>query len=374
MKINIYQVNSDRDAHNVKFFGYDMLEKFQGTTEINSAIYDKVYSGSVKAKSLEDVYRIFNQEHPAEYQAHSLSVSDVVQVVIGNSDTKCGFYFCDSFGFKQIAFEPNKAKERDTIKAIFLEPGKEAKAVDILYDLKDLQYLVRGSIEVAQEFEDDACIICNAEGKLQGLPENRALREPEKTVDLPYSQMTKAFREAESKDDGMHTEGYIIFSQDSFDTEYPLEARTYAVSSNNKAFQAGMGGYSIYGSSLDGSDPIVRLDAYMADEKGGKDGWKIERCYMKEPGAVLDYLAGNALIIQRKGEDFTSLSVEQMKHYMETFRFPEHITLENGKACATPYNPQKQTDSLSSIVDAANRKKAYSDQMSTTLDSSEPQR
>lgn len=374
MKINIYQVNSYRDEHNVKFFGYDMLEKVQGTFEINSAIYDKVYSGSVKAKSLEDVYRIFNEEHPAEYQAHSLSVSDVVQVIEGNSDTKQGFYFCDSFGFKKIAFDPDKAKERDTIKAILLEPGKEAKAVDILYGLKDLQYLVRGSIEIAQEFEDGALIICNAEGKLQGLPENRALRGPEKTIDMSYAQMTKAFREAESKGDGMHAVGYVVFSSDSFDIAYPLEARTYAISSNNKAFQAGMGGYSIYGSSLDGSDPIVRLDAYMANEKGGKDGWKIERCYMKEPGIVLDYLAGNALILQQKGEDFASLSADQVKHYMEAFRFPEHITLENGKACAIPYNPQKQTESLSKIVDDVVKKKASNIQKGTAFDHSEPQR
>ena len=42
---------------------------------------------------------------------------------------------------------------------------------------------------------------------------------------------------------------------------------------------ANMGGYSIYGGSLDGSDPCVRLEQYMADECGGKNGWKVERCY-----------------------------------------------------------------------------------------------
>ena len=41
-----------------------------------------------------------------------------------------------------------------------------------------------------------------------------------------------------------------------------------------------MGGYSIYASSLDGSDPCVRLEQYMASEYGGKNGWQIERCYM----------------------------------------------------------------------------------------------
>ena len=44
--------------------------------------------------------------------------------------------------------------------------------------------------------------------------------------------------------------------------------------------QDNIGGYSIYASSLDGSDPCVRLEQYMASEYGGKNGWQIERYYM----------------------------------------------------------------------------------------------
>ena len=47
---------------------------------------------------------------------------------------------------------------------------------------------------------------------------------------------------------------------------------------NNKAFIPGMGGYSVYGSSIDGSDIGVRLDRYMCSD----DPWEIERCYMKK--------------------------------------------------------------------------------------------
>ena len=49
------------------------------------------------------------------------------------------------------------------------------------------------------------------------------------------------------------------------------------VSSNNKAFISGAGGYSIYGSCLDGTDQCVRLEEYMR----GENAWKIDRCYMK---------------------------------------------------------------------------------------------
>ena len=97
-------------------------------------------------------------------------------------------------------------------------------------------------------------------------------------VDMPYHEMIKLFRAAERAKQSVS--GYIVFTADSFEKPYVEDARTYGVSSNNKAFQEGMGGYSIYGSSLDGTDPCVRLERYMAVEKGGKDGWKIERCYM----------------------------------------------------------------------------------------------
>lgn len=97
-------------------------------------------------------------------------------------------------------------------------------------------------------------------------------------VDLTYGLMKQYFRTAERA--RQHLTGYIVFSQDSFTQEYTETSRTYEVSSDNKAFQPNMGGYSIFASALDGSDPLVRLERYMADEHGGADGWKIERCYM----------------------------------------------------------------------------------------------
>lgn len=45
MNVRIYQVNTDRDTNGVCFMGYDRLEKLQGTTAIDSAIYDKFSRG-----------------------------------------------------------------------------------------------------------------------------------------------------------------------------------------------------------------------------------------------------------------------------------------------------------------------------------------
>lgn len=109
-----------------------------------------------------------------------------------------------------------------------------------------------------------------------------------KVEKLNYSEFTSRMREHNDKtnaDWNKAISGVIVFTEDSFDKIYPLESRSYGVSSHNKAWIAGMGGYSIYGSALDGSDNGVRLEAYMALEKGGKNGWKVEYCYFTESEA-----------------------------------------------------------------------------------------
>ena len=97
-------------------------------------------------------------------------------------------------------------------------------------------------------------------------------------VSLTYQKMREYFRAAERN--RQHLTGYIVFSPASFAREYSLESRTYAVSSDNNAFWSKVGSRSIFASALDGSDPHVRLDLFMAVEQGGPDGWQIERCYM----------------------------------------------------------------------------------------------
>ena len=115
------------------------------------------------------------------------------------------------------------------------------------------------------------------------------------------------------------------------------------VSSDNKAFQPNMGGYSIFASSIDGSDPMVRLESYMAAEKGGKDGWKVERCYMREPGKeIIDIIAGTCFICDCSGENFASLSPEQLNRYMAKYRYPEKFFRINDEIEAIPYKPNNK--------------------------------
>lgn len=101
---------------------------------------------------------------------------------------------------------------------------------------------------------------------------------------LSYSEFTKKMREFNETHNWAKEsiEGVIVFTEDSFSKEYSLEERSYVVSSNSKAWISSMGGYSIFGSSLDGSDVCVRLDYLMASERGGELGWKVDYCYFLE--------------------------------------------------------------------------------------------
>lgn len=62
-----------------------------------------------------------------------------------------------------------------TLKVVLLEPGKEACVTKIGSGLASMQRAVGGLIEALYPFEEQVCIVCNEEGKLLGLPLNRAV-------------------------------------------------------------------------------------------------------------------------------------------------------------------------------------------------------
>lgn len=342
-EFSIYQINVDRDTANVCFIGMESLEKIKGTKEVNAAAYDRVYDGKMDCISLENIYQKFNVDHPADYKGRSLSVSDVVE--IRESDTlNPGFYFVDSIGFKSISFDKSLCKEpveagSGKISVLLVEPNKYPKMIEIDDTLEAMQAMVGGDIEEYMPFEDDVAIVCHEEGKLIGLPPNRAIYAEPETVELTYSELADRFRNAESEGK-KHLTGYIVFSQESFNKPYDEKSRTYAVSSDNKAFKAGLGGYSIYGSCLDGSDPCVRLDGYMR----GENAWKIEKCYLKEASReMLDIICGKFFICHApyEAERFQSLPPDLAEKYREKFQYPERFARINDKIVAVPFKPAK---------------------------------
>ncbi len=63
------------------------------------------------------------------------------------------------------------------MKVLVIEPGKLPEEREIGGSLADMQQLVGGCIQVVYPFLEEVALVCNEEGKLQGLPLNRALRD-----------------------------------------------------------------------------------------------------------------------------------------------------------------------------------------------------
>ena len=65
--------------------------------------------------------------------------------------------------------------EENTLSVLKIAPGQYPQQVEIDNDLKALQQAVGGSIGASYPFEDPVAIVYNDDGKLMGLPLNRAL-------------------------------------------------------------------------------------------------------------------------------------------------------------------------------------------------------
>jgi len=65
------------------------------------------------------------------------------------------------------------------MRVVIVEPGKVPYETEIDPGLKSMQKVVGGLIQAIYPYDEPIALICNDEGKLQGLPYNRALRDPE---------------------------------------------------------------------------------------------------------------------------------------------------------------------------------------------------
>ena len=77
--------------------------------------------------------------------------------------------------FDDLAIKNKDLKEDKEITVLYCEEGTLPKVMTIKDNLETKQELVKGFIEVITPFDDDVCIICNEEGKINGMLPNRAL-------------------------------------------------------------------------------------------------------------------------------------------------------------------------------------------------------
>ena len=102
MKYEIYQLKEDTmEQVKLRFMASDQAAQLSGIHREN---YRRVYEGKVESRkdaqqTLDSLFRRFNIDRPADFEGHSLSVSDIVRLTDWNAS---GWWFCDAYGWKLL--------------------------------------------------------------------------------------------------------------------------------------------------------------------------------------------------------------------------------------------------------------------------------
>ena len=232
MRVNIYQLNNDE--RKIKFEDYKTTLNKGG---VKASEYKCVFQGDVDAMKLDDVFFAFNtfaKPYLGTFQGHSLSTSDIVEVigdipeVYGKIDylylspkkqtkvgetryfstftdyhrevedciecgrpydakdlsnqhitlTEKGCFFCDSVGWEKVDFDTSECEQMDGLRVLMILPHKAPVETRIIDDLEHWQKAVskmgeESLMEVTYPLDDNAVIVSNEEAKLNGMDGNR---------------------------------------------------------------------------------------------------------------------------------------------------------------------------------------------------------
>ena len=117
----IYQVRDDDALRDIRFESLDWLKSKGRAVERDN--YDLVYTAPLSTfasadEALDQLWYQFNNDHPADFQHPSVSVSDIIVL---KRDGVVSCHYCDSFGFEQltdfISQKPTVAELEAQVKA-----------------------------------------------------------------------------------------------------------------------------------------------------------------------------------------------------------------------------------------------------------------
>lgn len=98
----IYQFKDDDELRDYRFEGLDLLKSRDLLVERDN--YNFVYTEpftqyASQRDRFEEIWERFNNDHPADFKGHSLSVSDIVAIKQNGVVT---YHYCDSYDFKEL--------------------------------------------------------------------------------------------------------------------------------------------------------------------------------------------------------------------------------------------------------------------------------
>lgn len=175
MRVQIYQINFNRDNNQLKY------KPVNNGENIEPSMYDQVFDAPLEDATPDNVYNLLNTEGHPLFRGIPLTESDVV-VIDGKSHLR------RSDDFIEISFDKTKTQKPDNLmRVVYVEPNKPAYVAEIAHTLEAEQKAVGGGLIQTLYLENDnTTIVANDEAKLIGMPGNRRFGDGSTIVAGPF--------------------------------------------------------------------------------------------------------------------------------------------------------------------------------------------
>lgn len=97
----------------------------------------------------------------------------------------------------------------------------------------------------------------------------------------------------------------------------------------------------VVGGLIEAIYPFEEQVCIVCNGEGKIHGLPLNRGLYTDDGKLFDIIAGTAFICDCSGENFGSLSEEQLERYRKLFRHPQWFVNVDGSIVGIPYDPMK---------------------------------
>lgn len=120
----------------------------------------------------------------------------------------------------------------------------------------------------------------------------------------------------------------------------PKLSKTTDIEASLESYQKTVGGY------IEAYYPFEEPVCIVCNEEGKINGLPLNRAVYADPnrGEMLDIIAGTFFVCDCSGENFGSLSPEQLRRYTELFKHPERFFRADNDIKAVPYIPERSQE------------------------------
>ncbi len=158
----------NREPLTLDAFNAFAAERMENTGRVTGAYAVDLDNGIFSALNIMDGWQSFTTKDVSTAAYHAFrktaqSMDERLNILVGHLAGK--------------ELSPDEFNRLRTIRAVVFEPRKVAQIKEIGASLNALQAIVGSQIQEVTPFEDSAVLLCNLEGKVDGLPLNRALRD-----------------------------------------------------------------------------------------------------------------------------------------------------------------------------------------------------